>query len=63
MRKHFKLPFAKSPDELIRIFGLKLSILGVLRVRPTSEIDLKEQELVKLLNASETKTLTFTYIA
>lgn len=63
MRKHFKLPIAKSPEEMIRIFGLKLSIKGVVRVRPKPEIDLKEQELVKLLNASETKTLTFSYIA
>lgn len=60
MRKNFKLPFAKSPDELIKIFGLKLSISDILRVRPATEIELKEQEIVSLINAFETKNLPFT---
>lgn len=60
MRNNFRLPFAKSPDELIKIFGLKLSISDILRVRPATEIELKEQEIVNLINAFETKTLPFT---
>ena len=60
MRKNFKLPFAKSPDELVKIFGSKLSISDTVRVRSATEIELKEQEIIKLLNAFETKTLPFT---